>query len=125
MGPDKIPNSVITNLPDSIIRLFVSIYYSCLALDHFPEPWKLAKIVTVLKSRKIRYSAIIYRPIRLFNTISKTFEKLVLFHILEHFRERGVLNNDQFGFAENNSTVQQLVRVANTISTNFHRRYLT
>ena len=37
----------------------------------------------------------------------------------------GVLNPDQFGFTAGHSAVQQLVRVADVISSNIHKKYLT
>ena len=124
-GPDNIPNYALKNLPDSTIRHIVCIFNGCLALCHFPAPWKLAKIVPVLKQGKNRFLANSYRPISLLNTISKIFEKILHSNLLEHIRETGVRNNDQFGFTENHSTVLLLARVANTISTNLHRRHLT
>ena len=95
-GPDKIPNYAIKNLPDTIIRLIACIYDGCPALNHFREPWKLAKIVPVLKAGKNRFLETSYRPISLLNTIGKTFENFIPFRMLDHMRENGVLNNDQF-----------------------------
>lgn len=45
--------------------------------------------------------------------------------MLEHKRVEDVLNTDRFGFTENHSTVEQLVRIANTISTNLKRKHVT
>ena len=45
--------------------------------------------------------------------------------MFDHIKENSVLNDDQLGFTEKYLTVQQLVIVTNTISTNLNRRYLT
>ena len=80
------PNFAIKNLPDSTIRLIVCIDNGCLALNHFPKPWKLAKIFPVLKTGKNRLLDSSYRPISLLNSITKTYKKLILFHMPHHIR---------------------------------------
>ena len=45
--------------------------------------------------------------------------------MLEHIDEHDLLNPDQFGFTAGHSTVQQLVRVADVISSNTQRKYVT
>ena len=124
-GPDNIPNFAIKNLPDNTINHILNIYNSALALNHFPSPWKTAKIVPVPKPKKPKTSPSSYRPISLLNTLSKILENLILKRMLEHIDEHDLLNPDQFGFTAGHSTVQQLVRVADVISSNTQRKYIT
>ena len=124
-GPDSIPNFAIKNLPDNTIKHILNIYNSTLTLNHFPKPWKTAKIVPVPKPNKPKSSPSGYRPISLLNTLSKILENLILKRMLEHMDERGILNLDQFGFTAGHSAVLQLVRVADVISSNIHKKYLT
>ena len=45
--------------------------------------------------------------------------------MLEHVDKHGLLSPDQFGFTAGHSAVQQLVKVADVLSTNIQRKYIT
>ena len=66
-----------------------------------------------------------YRPISLFDTIGKLFEKILLARILHVVNEREILRDEQFGFRPRHSTSLQLARLVGRITRNFGEKRLT
>lgn len=51
-GHDSIPTAVIKHLPKKAIVLMTKIFNSCLIHHHFPETWKIAHVIPILKPSK-------------------------------------------------------------------------
>ena len=66
-----------------------------------------------------------YRPISLFDTIDKLFERILLSRILHEVNVRGLLRNEQFGFLPRHSSSLQLARLFEGITRNFGEKRLT
>lgn len=122
-GDDGIFYILIKKLPESCLSFLVNIFNKCFQLAYFPEKWKNAKVVPILKPDKNPAEASSYRPISLLSSISKLFEKLILNRMM--IDENSIFANEQFGFRHGHSTTHQLLRVTNFIRSNKSEGYST
>jgi hypothetical protein len=76
-GPIGIPNRALKHLPQRAVSLLAAIFNAALLAQYFPSVWKHARIVSILKPGKDPALPSSYRPISLFDTISKLFEKIL------------------------------------------------
>ena len=118
------------HLPQRTVSLLAQIFNAVLLTDHFPKVWKHARVISVLKPGKDPALPSSYRPISLFDTIDKLFEKILLCRILQcrilHVvSERGLMRDEQFGFRPRHSTFLQLARLVEKITRNFGEKRLT
>lgn len=116
-GHDLITNKVIKNLPAKTIIHLTHIYNATLRLSYFPTTWKSSAIVTILKPGKPPKNPSSYRPMSLLPVLGKILEKILLKRLSAIINESKNLPNFQFGVRANHSTIHQLHRVADTIST--------
>jgi retron-type reverse transcriptase len=124
-GYDLITSEVLKELPYKGILFLTYIFNCILRIGHFPIQWKLSEVKMILKPGKSPHHPSSYRPISLLPTCSKLFEKLFLFRIFQTVPVSSLYPNHQFGFRKSHSTVQQLHRVADYISTGLERKSYT
>lgn len=122
-GPDNISNILIKNVPQKCIVLLTKIFNACILLNYFPVVWKTAKVIAISKPGKDTSEATSYRPISLLPCLGKLFEKLIYIR-LSSVTESMILD-EQFGFREGHSTVQQLARVAEIVAHNLNLKKST
>lgn len=113
-GEDNIQNELLKNLSRKAIVFLTQLFNACLRLSYFPLTLKSAKIVAILKPGKTNTLPISYRPISLLPSLGKLFESVIYSYLLKESKH--LLINEQFGFREQHSTVQQLVRVTEHIT---------
>ena len=106
-GPDKIPNSILKNMPQrfhKLLFLFFTHYYK---QKQIPTSWKTS--LTVLLYKKGDPSQLTnYRPIALANTIYKLYTS-TLTSILSTYGEKyQILHESQEGFRAERRTSRQL-----------------
>jgi len=82
-------------------------------------------VVSILKPKKNHTLPSSYRPISLFDTIGKLFEKILLCRVLKEVNERGLLRDEQFLFRPRLSTTLQLARLMERVNRNLDERRLT
>ncbi|GBO40569.1 putative RNA-directed DNA polymerase from transposon X-element [Araneus ventricosus] len=90
-----------------LIRL-TQIINEILKLKYFPNEWKVATIVPIIKPGKNAQDPSSYRPINLLSALSKIAEAIILIRIEDTIDDQ--LIPYRFGFRKNLSTVQQLLR---------------
>lgn len=122
-GLDKIANCLLKSLPQKAVVLITKIFNSCLSLAYFPSAWKVAKVIAIKKPGKDGTIPISYRPISLLPSLAKLFEKIINSRLLMHTKH--LLINEQFGFRNAHSTVQQLARVSESIAHNMNLGHST
>jgi hypothetical protein len=123
-GFDLITAEVLKELPDKGILFLTYIFNCMLRLSHFPLQWKASEIIMILKPGKPASHPSSYRPISLLPVCSKVFEKILLNKIVNILPAHTMFPNHQFGFRPSHSTVQQLHRVSDFISSNLElKRY--
>jgi hypothetical protein len=121
-GEDRICNKVIKNLSKkATVQLSYIISAIIIKLNYFPESYKMALVIPVLKPTKRRDRTESYRPISLLNTISKIAEKVIYDRFNRILDMLKIKKRCQFGFKEDHSATQQVARIVNDILINFNK----
>ena len=95
------------SLKNEIAPILENIYNDWINLSHFPEYYKIAKIIMIPKKKNTNKISE-FRPISLLPTIGKIFEILVANRINIWVESNHILNNEQSGFRKNRSTIDHL-----------------
>ena len=106
-GPDKIPNSILKNMPPRFHRLLFSFFAHCYKQKQIPASWKTS--LTVLLYKKGDPTQLTnHRPIALANTIYKLYTS-TLTSILSAYGEKyQIMHDSQEGFRAERGTSRQL-----------------
>jgi hypothetical protein len=110
-----VTGKLLKELPRRAVLLLTTIYNSILRLTYFQILWKFAQIIMIHKNGKPPKRVTSYRPISLLPIMSKIFERILLKRIQMDDDINTKIRTHQFGFRENNSTMQQCHRVVNVI----------
>lgn len=105
-GLDKLDPRIIRHVHEALPTLFSVIFNTCLKTGYFPETWKEASVIFFHKLGKSPTSPAAYRPICLLQSMSKVFEKAILFRLNHRLEKDRLLHNNQFGFREGRNTSQ-------------------
>lgn len=126
-GPDIIPNCVLKSLHKCkrFVVSLVAIFNACLSLSYFPVEWKKAKILPIPKTLPASNNPSDFRPISLLSTMSKVFERLILDRMNIHESANKIIINEQFGFKNQHSTTQQVLRITESVSLGFNKNKST
>ncbi|KAM0734035.1 putative RNA-directed DNA polymerase from transposon X-element [Formica fusca] len=124
-GKDGIQNIVLKNISRKALVQLMYITNAIIKLGYFPQEWKKAIVIPILKPRKDPTKPSSYRPISLLSSISKVVEKVILNKIRKHEAQNNITIDEQFGFREKHNTVQQVVRIVNDIRCNFNKGNVT
>jgi hypothetical protein len=89
----------------------------------FPTKLKISRTVPIFKAGD-RTSCDNYRPILLLCSLSKVLEKVAAIRLVNHLKENNLLNENQFGFQENVSTIHNLTKLTNFITTELNKKKL-
>lgn len=107
-GLDMIPAIVLKHLPQIYIRNYTILFNNALNLKYFPEGWKNAKIVPVLKKGKDPTKPSSYCPISLTPNISKVYEAIINNRVIDHCNKNAIIPNNQYGFRAKYSTTHAI-----------------
>jgi hypothetical protein len=88
-GYDLITGKILQELPPVGIKYITQLFNASLLLGYFPNQWKVAQIILLLKPDKPPNAPTSYLPISLLPTLSKVFEKLL------HHRLLPIVENQQ------------------------------
>lgn len=124
-GIDGINNKVLKKLPEVVFVILSEIFNCCLSNGYFPNNFKQAIVIPILKTGKDPKLPGSYRPISLLSSLNKVFEKLIYDRLLTFTNENDIYNKKQFGFRKEHSTVHQIKRVYNIINNNKQKRRST
>ncbi|GFY75922.1 probable RNA-directed DNA polymerase from transposon BS [Trichonephila inaurata madagascariensis] len=96
-----------------------------LNLRYFPNAWKTAVVVPILKPGENFRRAESHRPISLFPVLSKLAEKVIHVRLNDFLESNNILIPQQHGFRPCLSTTHQLLRVVEYIKEGNNRGQYT
>ena len=116
-GEDQISYLILKNLDREQLSHVALIYNSCLRTGYFPNAWKQAKVVMLPKPGKDLTKPTSYRPISLLPAMGKIFERIVASRLLTFLEKSNYFDENQAGFRKKRSTVDQLFKLSQSVST--------
>lgn len=116
-GYDGITGKILSELPLVGLMFIRNVFNSIIKKKYFPKVWKVAEIIAIPKPHKNHSIASSYRPISLLPVLSKLFEKILFNRLEPILKQHNLIPNHQFGFRKKHSTIEQVHRVINKIST--------
>ncbi|GFV58140.1 probable RNA-directed DNA polymerase from transposon X-element [Trichonephila clavipes] len=120
-GRDGITNKMIKNLPLITVFKITNIINNMFKLRNFPNAWKTAVVIPILKAGKNPKLAESYRPISLLPILSKLAEKIISTRLNEFLESEKILVPEQHEFRPRLSTSPQLLRVVEYIKDSIDR----
>ncbi|GFX70396.1 RNA-directed DNA polymerase from mobile element jockey [Trichonephila clavipes] len=124
-GREGITNKILRNLTLPVIFQITNIISNILITGHFPDSWKHASVIPILKPKKPRSAADSYRPISLLPVLSKLAERLILSRLNDFLATNKILISQQHGFRPQLSTSHQLLRVVEYAKSGFKEKKCT
>ncbi|GFW59953.1 probable RNA-directed DNA polymerase from transposon X-element [Trichonephila clavipes] len=124
-GRDGVTNKMIKNLPLLTVFKITNIINNMFKLRYFPNAWKTAVVIPILKPGKNPKLAESHRPISLLPILSKLAEKIIAARLNDHLENENILVPEQHGFRPRLSTTHQLLRVVEYIKDGIDRHQYT
>lgn len=124
-GIDNIPNIVLKNVPNIIIFEYCTLFNNMVNNSYFPKVWKLGKVVTIPKKDKDSSDPKNHRAITLLPNISKIFEVCINTRIIKVLDSQKIINENQFGFKYNHSTIHAINLLVSNVNWNFNKNLYT
>lgn len=122
-GFGSITNTALKFLPRSEVLLLTCIFNGFLRTGYFPKSWKRATIITILNPGKDHQYSANYRPISLFSSLFKVFEKVILTELAAVIFPK--IRPKQFVFRSHHSTTHQLLGLVDRLTINAENRLRT
>ena len=116
-GEDQISYLILKNLDRENLSNIALIYNSCLKTGYFSNAWKQAKVVMLPKPGKDLTKPTSYRPISLLPAMGKIFERIVASRLSAFLEKVDYFDENQAGFRKKRSTVDQLFKLSQSVST--------
>jgi hypothetical protein len=88
----------------------------------FPPIWKFSVIIMIPKPDKPKHIVNSYRPINILPKCGKLFEKLLLKRLYPILSEKKIILNIQFYFRSYHSTILQIHRLTDYISSSLETK---
>ncbi|GFV74996.1 probable RNA-directed DNA polymerase from transposon X-element [Trichonephila clavipes] len=124
-GLDQITNRMIKNLPLKFLLFITLLINQLFKNNYFPDSWKTAVVIPILKPDKNPELAQNYRPISLLSCLSKVYEFVLMQRLNQHCAAVNFIIPQQCGFRPKCSTVHQLLRVTELIHSGFAKHEAT
>lgn len=120
-GLDGFKYDIFKKLHGYNISCLLEYYNKIWASEKRPLSWNISRIIPIPKTSNMKFPKDT-RPINLFNTRAKLFDKMVnarLIYILEH---KELLDKQQFGFRKNKQTLSSMLILNKDILDAFERK---
>ena len=112
---------IVKSVLDDIIDVVTLCINQCLLDGVFPQSFKFAKIVPVLK--KGNPSLVVnYRPVSILPIFSKILEKVIFKQLIEHFENNNIFDANQYGFRKGRNTVDAVETLVDQVMSGFDSR---
>jgi len=99
-----------------LIFNYVILFNNLLNYSCFPEKWKVAKVVAILKKDKDKNMPTSYWSINLLFNITKVFEAIINDKIVNFYNINDIIPESQFGFRHNHSTIHAINKLTSDIN---------
>ena len=119
IGPDGIPIKFLKILLPYIDSHLLHLINTVLTTSVFPDSWKTARIVPILK-KGLSNDFDNLRSISILPALSKIVENILKEQILEHIKRYSLLENAQHGFRNGHSTTTLLLEMTDAIRNNWN-----
>ena len=119
-GEDDIPYEMLKNLGPKAKDLLLHLYNKCWDGEGIPNKWRTAIIKPLLKEGKDPKLIVSYRPISLTSCMGKLLEKIIADRLVYVLESRNLLNDNQAGFRPNRCTTDQILKLVQQASDQFH-----
>ena len=113
-GMDGVPPDLIKQSCELIVRPLTHIFNSSFQNGVVPDQFKLAKTVPIYKKAS-KLDVGNYRPISLLSIFNKLLERLMHKRLYGYLTRSQLLNDYQFGFRRNHSTILALIEITDRI----------
>ena len=100
---DELPVRVLKKISPLISPILTELFNKSLCTGHFPDSYKVAKIIPIPKTPNAREVSQ-FRPISILPLFSKIFEKIVYLQLYNYCENRNVFYNYQYGFRKGRNT---------------------
>ena len=118
-GEDGIPYIMIRQLSENSLKYLLEFYNKLFLNDIYPQKWKEALIIPILKSGKDSTDASSYRPIALISCLSKILEKILNKRLMWYLEKHNLIDKTQCGYRQGRSAPDHLVRLTSDIQEAF------
>lgn len=123
-GPDRIKYEMLRHLSRESLGHLLTFFNYLWGASVFPQCWKRAHIIPLLKPGKDSSLPTSYRPIALTSCLGKTYERLINRRLVHFLEAEKCLDTNQCGFRMGRSTLDHLVRLETSIREAFvHRQH--
>jgi hypothetical protein len=118
-GEDGQNSEILLKIFERFPAFLTGLYNKCLRKGYFPKQWKHSLIIPIIKPGKEGSTEVTkYRPISLL----KVLEKLLIDRINHHVFSNSLLNENQYGFLTQKSTVDATLAVKSFIGKTYNKR---
>ncbi|MCV6613054.1 MAG: reverse transcriptase family protein, partial [Amphritea sp.] len=100
---------MLRRLPAVALEALLATYNSLWETGTFPETWREATVIPILKAGKSGLDPLHYRPISLTSSLSKLMEKMVNMRLSWFLEHHNVFTNAQCGFRKHRSPVDHIL----------------
>ena len=121
-GPDTIHNEMLRHLPSSTLDILLTLFNSLWERGIYPDAWREATIIPLLKAGKSGSEPLHYRPIALTSSLGKLMERMVNSRLSWWFEKHDIFSNAQCGFRKHRSTVDHILALDTEIRASFKQR---
>lgn len=122
VGPDKIHNEFLKQLPEESIKCLLNVLNNTWENNLFPEIWKEMIIIPIPKTGKDSSNPQNYRPIALTSCLCKTLERIANQRLIWHLEINNLITNIQTGFRKKRGTIDQITRLETLIREAFIKK---
>ena len=121
-GHDQISIRMLQLCDKAIAKPLHLVFSSCMDSGILPTEWKMANVVPVYK-KDDKQNVKNYRPVSLLPIFGKIFERLIYKEMYSFFIENNLISQNQSGFKQGESCINQLVSITHDIYKSLDQGY--
>lgn len=114
-GYELITALIIKELPPIGLRYITILTNAILRIVYFPQLWKCAEVILLLKPGKNRNSSQSYMPISILPILSKVVKKIIQRKVITIAQNKNLIPDHQFVLRKKHNTIEQTHRMVQQI----------